>query len=122
MGLFLVLVVLLYLFNFISTLQIISLYILYCAYNRVTSNVTVQYDKTNPLLNRILSQCPSITSPSYKPHFFLSYNVLQMLSLNHTTNYKYPKEYTEVIENENVFNTGISLIHYSYKEIGGSKS
>ena len=113
----LILILTLYLFNVISTLQIISLYILYCAYNRVTSNVTVEYDKTNPLLSKILSKCPSITNPTYKPHFFLSYNVLQMLSLNHTTNFKYPQEYTEVVETENVYTTGTSLIHYSYKEI-----
>ena len=60
----LILILTLYLFNVISTLQIISLYILYCAYNRVTSNVTVEYDKTNPLLSKILSKCPSITNPT----------------------------------------------------------
>ena len=110
-------IILLYLFNFLSTLHLISLFLLYCIYARLTSSTSLRYNKSNSTLSFLLSKCPELTSPTYKPHFFLSNNILQLISINHTSNYLYPKQYTEQIEREQIGKTGISLIHYSYIEI-----
>lgn len=118
----LLIILCLHILNYISFFSLIIIYLLYCLYNRLTLTISVKYNTSNITLNNILANCPSILKPNYKPHFFLSNSILQLFALNFTSNYKYPKEYTENIQYEPVENTGIHVVYYSYKEIPTNKS
>lgn len=113
----LIVIFLLYFLNYLSFKAIILIYICYCIYNRLTSTIKVNYASTNSTLNQILNKCPSILQPHYKPHFLLSNSILQLLTLDYTVNYMYPKEYTEETKYVPIGDTGIRVIYYSYKEI-----
>ena len=60
------------LFNIISFTQILLCYILYIIYVQYSSKATLYYTK-NSKNDKILSQCPSLANPDFKPHFLLPF-------------------------------------------------
>ena len=63
---------LLYIFNIISIKHIILCYILYCVYAQYFSKTKLYYTK-NKDNEKILSNCPNILNPNFKPHFFFPF-------------------------------------------------
>ena len=60
------------LFNIISFTHILLCYILYTIYVQFSSKAVLYYTK-NPKNDKILSKCPSLTNPNFKPHFLLPF-------------------------------------------------
>ena len=59
-------------FNIISIKQIIFCYILYCIYVQYSSTSKLYYSK-NKKNEEILSICPHISDPTFKPHFLFPF-------------------------------------------------
>ncbi len=75
-------ILLLKLFGYISFTHIIIIYISYCIYVQYSSKTYLYYTK-NVKNEQILSMCPELSNPDYKPHFLLPFAFQQMiLSLN----------------------------------------
>ena len=66
------------LFKIITFWQIIIFYILYCLYVQYSSNSTLYYTK-NEKNNKILSKCPSLQNPNFKPYFFFPFAFQQSI-------------------------------------------
>ena len=62
----------LFIFNIVSFQQIILYYILYCAYVQYSSKAILYYTK-NKENEKILSNCPNILNPNFKPYFFFPF-------------------------------------------------
>ena len=69
---------LLEIFNIISFPQIILCYLVYCIYVQITSKSKLYYTK-NKKNDNILSNCPNILNPNFKPYFFLPFAFQQSL-------------------------------------------
>ena len=75
-------VLLLKIFGYISFTHIVIMYIGYCIYTQFTSKTYLYYTK-NVKNEKILSMCPELSNPNYKPHFLFPFAFQQMfLSLN----------------------------------------
>ena len=75
-------ILLLKLFGYISFTHIILIYLGYCIYVQYASKTCLYYTK-NVKNEKILSMCPELSNPDYKPHFLLPFAFQQMiLSLN----------------------------------------
>ena len=62
----------------ISNSQIIFCYLAYCFYVQLTSKTYLYYTK-NSKNEKILSMCPEISNPNYKPHFLFPFAFQQMI-------------------------------------------
>jgi predicted alpha/beta-fold hydrolase len=103
-------IILLYTFNYISILQIISFYLALCTYIHFFSKTTLTYHKT-PLTSSLLSNCPTISSRNYKPPFIFPFNPLQLLLLNSTlVKPKYKVTVTRDVINE--YGIALDWVHY----------
>ena len=69
---------LLEIFNIISFFQIILCYIFYCIYVHFTSKTKLYYTK-NTKNDKILSNCPNILNPNFRPYFFFPFAFQQSL-------------------------------------------
>ena len=75
-------VLLLKILGYISFTHIVIMYIGYCIYTQFTSKTYLYYTK-NVKNEKILSMCPELSNPNYKPHFLFPFAFQQMfLSLN----------------------------------------
>ena len=63
--------------NIITFSHIIAIYISYCIYVHLTSKTLLYYTK-NEKNEKILSMCPELSKPNFKPHFFLPFAFQQM--------------------------------------------
>ena len=63
-------IILLKILGVLSFTHIIVLYITYCIYVQYTSKTYLYYTK-NVKNERILSMCPNLSNPNFKPYFFL---------------------------------------------------
>ena len=63
-------VILLKVLGVLSFTHIIVLYISYCIYVQYMSKTYLYYTK-NVKNEKILSMCPNLSNPDFKPHFFL---------------------------------------------------
>jgi len=74
--------ILLKMFNFITYTEIVLAYFCYCIYVQFTSKTYLYYTK-NEKNEKLLSMCPELANPNYKPHFLFPFAFQQMfLSLN----------------------------------------
>ena len=64
--------------GYISFSHMFFAYIAYCIYIRFTSRTRLYYTK-NEKNDKILSMCPELSNPNYKPHFFLPFAFQQMI-------------------------------------------
>ena len=64
--------------GYISFSHMFFSYIAYCIYIRFTSRTRLYYTK-NAKNDKILSMCPELSNPNYKPHFFLPFAFQQMI-------------------------------------------
>ncbi len=65
-------------FNIISIKQIILCYILYCIYVQYSSKSKLYYSK-NEKNEKIVSNCPHISDPTFKPHFLIPFAFQQSI-------------------------------------------
>ena len=65
-------------FNIISIKQIILCYILYCIYVQYSSKSKLYYSK-NDKNEKIVSKCPHISDPTFKPHFLIPFAFQQSI-------------------------------------------
>ena len=70
--------ILLKIFGYISFTHMIIAYIGYCIYIHFTSKTYLYYTK-NVKNEKILSMCPELSSPNFKPHFLLPFAFQQMI-------------------------------------------
>jgi len=77
------LVLLLKILGVLSFTQIIATYLIYCIYVQLTSKTYLYYTK-NAKNEKILSMCPNLSNPNFKPHFFLPF-AYQQLAMTLTT-------------------------------------
>ncbi len=63
--------------NYITFTHIIIAYLIYCVYVQLTSKTYLYYTKTAKN-EKILSMCPILSNPNYKPYFFLPFAFQQM--------------------------------------------
>ena len=61
----------------ISFTHIILIYISYCIYVQITSKTYLYYTK-NVKNEKILSMCPNLSNPNFKPYFFLPFSFQQL--------------------------------------------
>ena len=66
------------LINVLSLWQIFLFYIFYCFYVQFTSKCKLYYTK-NKNTQKILSYCPNILNPIFKPHFFIPFAFQQSI-------------------------------------------
>ena len=105
----------LYIFKYITIIQILCLYLLYCVYWQIFSKTTFIYTK-NKQNEKLLKNCPSLTNPKYKPHFLLPICIFQMLICE----YWQPKEGKRLVYKvENVNNYGTKLIWAKLSDMKG---
>ena len=64
-------IILLKIIGLLSFTHIILIYIGYCIYVQFTSKTYLYYTK-NVKNEKILSMCPNLSNPNFKPYFFLS--------------------------------------------------
>lgn len=74
----LILIILAILFNYLTIIQFILGYLAYCIYVQFTTKTELRYTKTK-LNEQILSKCPELSKPCFKPYFLLPLSVQQML-------------------------------------------
>ena len=70
--------ILLKIFGYISFTHMIIAYIGYCIYIQFTSKTYLYYTK-NVKNEKILSMCPELSNPNFKPHFLLPFAFQQMI-------------------------------------------
>ena len=63
--------------NIITFSHIFLAYICYCIYVQLTSKTYLYYTK-NIKNDKILSMCPELSNPNYKPHFIFPFAFQQM--------------------------------------------
>lgn len=73
--------IILLLLKIITFTHIILCYLFYCIYAHFTSSTFLFYTK-NEKNDNILSQCPNISKPNFKPHFLFPFAFQQMLICN----------------------------------------
>ena len=61
----------------ITFTHIILIYISYCIYVQITSKTYLYYTK-NVKNEKILSMCPNLSNPNFKPYFFLPFSFQQL--------------------------------------------
>jgi predicted alpha/beta-fold hydrolase len=66
------------LFGYISFTHMVAAYIIYCIYVQYSSKTKLYYTK-NAKNDKILSMCPELSNPNFKPHFFLPFAFQQMI-------------------------------------------
>jgi predicted alpha/beta-fold hydrolase len=64
--------------GYISFTHMVIAYIAYCIYIQLTSKTKLYYTKTEKN-EKILSMCPELSKPNYKPHFLLPFAFQQMI-------------------------------------------
>ena len=69
--------ILLTVLNYITFTHIIVAYLAYCVYVQFTSKTYLYYTK-NVKNEKILSMCPELSNPNFKPYFFLPFAFQQM--------------------------------------------
>ena len=74
----LIAIILAILFNYITLTQFIIGYIAYCIYVQCTTRTELLYTKTK-FNEKLLSFCPELSKPCFKPYFLLPFSVQQML-------------------------------------------
>ena len=74
----LLIILLLRTLGFISNYHIILGYIAYCFYIQLSTKTYLYYTK-NSKNEKILSMCPGVSKPNYKPHFLFPFAFQQML-------------------------------------------
>lgn len=102
----------LYIFHYLTIIQILFLYLLYCIYWQIFCKVTFIYTR-NEENDELIKNCPSLINPKYKPHFFLPICIFQMLICE----YWKPKEGKKLvykIENVNKYGAKILWTKFSY--------
>ena len=102
----------LYIFHYLTIIQILLLYLLYCIYWQIFCKVTFIYTR-NEENDELIKNCPSLINPKYKPHFFLPICIFQMLICE----YWKPKEGKKLvykIENVNKYGAKILWTKFSY--------
>ena len=70
--------ILLKILGFISFTHMAIAYLVYCIYVRITSKTYLYYTK-NKKNEQILSKCPELSNPNFKPHFLLPFAFQQMI-------------------------------------------
>ena len=70
--------ILLKILGFISFTHMAISYLVYCIYVRITSKTYLYYTK-NKKNEQILSKCPELSNPNFKPHFLLPFAFQQMI-------------------------------------------
>ena len=65
-------------FGYISFTHMVLAYISYCIYVQWTSKTYLYYTK-NVKNEKILSMCPNLSNPNFKPHFLLPFAFQQMI-------------------------------------------
>ena len=58
--------------NYLTYTHLILIYFLYCFYVKLTNKTKLYYTKTDKN-NKILSLCPDISKPNFKPHFLIPF-------------------------------------------------
>ena len=66
------------LFGYISFTHMVAAYLIYCIYVQYSSKTKLFYTK-NAKNEKILSMCPELSNPNFKPHFFLPFAFQQMI-------------------------------------------
>ena len=107
-----ILVLLALLFGFISFTQFIIGYLLYCVYVQLVTKTELYYTK-NSLNEKILSLCPSIANPNFKPHFLLPLCYQQMISI---ALWKVPNANKIKFTKEQVNSEGVNLFYAKYED------
>ena len=88
---FVIIILFLKLLGILSNSQIIFGYISYCIYIQISSKTYLYYTKTAKN-EKILSMCPELSNPNYKPHFLFPFAFQQMvLSMCNLLIYDKPK-------------------------------
>ena len=110
--LFIILV--LYIFKYLTLIQILSLYLLYCIYWQIFSKVTFTYTR-NQENDELIKKCPSLINPKYKPHFLLPLCPFQMLICEYWKP-EQGKQLTYKTENVNKYGAKILWTKFSFME------
>lgn len=109
-------IILLFIFGYITFINILIGYILYCIFIYFTSNAYLFYVKTE-FNSEIINNCPSIKKPKFKQYFLLPFTFCQFI-LFQQTNKKMAKNAKNEIFfiEEKIDEQGTSIFWASYEQ------
>ena len=114
-----IIVILLVLFRYISLVQFIVGYLLFCLYHRLTAYNYLYYSEDNPVIKAILDNSPSILHCNYKHPFLLPTNPFQLIFLKTTT---VKSQYDIKVTRQKVGDCGIALDWVEYVGVAPDKN